>query len=112
MYNSTGYLTGRFGIHPTLGQLCPRKVPPSSYNEDGFLQRRQTVAARPNGKLAAQSSLWGFWILTVLGQNCLKLKLNTFAIHKMFIERQVNFPVLRTISTNPGLITMTTHMFY
>ncbi|KAJ7371857.1 spermatogenesis-associated protein 4 [Desmophyllum pertusum] len=29
----------RFGIRPTLGQLCPRKVPPPNYNES--LQRHQ-----------------------------------------------------------------------
>ncbi|XP_068702366.1 spermatogenesis-associated protein 4-like isoform X2 [Montipora foliosa] len=25
----------RFGIRPTLGQLCPRRVPPSNYSEEG-----------------------------------------------------------------------------
>jgi len=38
----------RFGIRPTLGQLCPRKVPPPNYNEP--LQRHQRDTAGQNDK--------------------------------------------------------------
>ncbi|CAH3127101.1 unnamed protein product [Porites lobata] len=37
----------RFGIRPTLGQLCPRKVPPPNY-EEGILNRHQTDVAGQN----------------------------------------------------------------
>lgn len=46
--NYVHYLTGRFGIRPTLGQLCPRKVPPPNY-EEGLLNRHQTDVAGQNG---------------------------------------------------------------
>ena len=40
-------IPGRFGIRPTLGQLCPRKVPPPNYSES--LQRNQRDTAGQNG---------------------------------------------------------------
>jgi len=38
----------RFGIRPTLGELCPRNVPPSNYNAEESLQRHQTHEALQN----------------------------------------------------------------
>ncbi|KAL9971849.1 hypothetical protein ACROYT_G018061 [Oculina patagonica] len=44
----------RFGIQPTLGQLCPRKVPPPNYNESLQRSHRDTAGQNDNDTEGSQ----------------------------------------------------------
>lgn len=41
----------RFGIRPTLGQMCPRKAPLTNYNEEGSQQRHGKDVPEQNGEV-------------------------------------------------------------